>query len=68
VHEIESEMEPKEEEPEVPLGQFFAIPTASYLRKVVIKRGEDGKQNSANDDVVEVGNDEIGITQLPVER
>ena len=68
VHEVEGEMEADEEQPEVPLAQLLAQHAAGDLRVPVVERGKEHEENGADQDVVEMGDDEIGVAELPVER
>src|SRR6185436_17092496 len=38
------------------------------LREPIVNRGEYHENNRANNDVMKMSNDKIGISQLPVER
>ena len=67
VHEVEGEMEADDEEPEVPLAELLREHAAGHLRIPVIEGGKDHEENGADQHVVEVRDDEIGVAELPVE-
>ena len=67
VHEVEGEMEADQEEPEVPLAQRLAQHAAGHLGIPVVEGGEDREEDGADQHVVEVRDDEIGVAELPVE-
>ena len=41
---------------------------AGHLREPVVDPGEDREHGAAHQHVVEVGDDEVGVVQLPVDR
>src|SRR6266446_137892 len=68
VHEIEGEMEADDEEPEMHLRQRLVVHLSRDFREPVIEAAEERKDDGADDDVVEMGDDEIRTAQLPIER
>ena len=68
VHEIEREMETDQEKPKVPLAQRLVHHAAGHLGKPIVEGGEDGEENRAHQDIVEVRDHEIRSAELPVER
>ena len=68
MHEIEGEMETDEEEPEMEFAKFFVVEAAAHFREPVVEGTEDGEEDGANDDVVEMSDDEIRGAELPIKR
>ena len=68
MHEIEREMEADQEKPKMPLAQRLIHHAAGHLGKPIIEGGENGEENCAHQDIVEVRDHEIRAAQLPVER
>src|ERR1700688_3135958 len=54
VHEIERQVEPDEEQPEVELTQSLVAHLSRHLRKPVIESTEDREQNPAHDHVMKM--------------
>ncbi len=67
MHRVERQMESNEEQPEVPFAEGFIQHPACRLGKPVIDGGKDHENDCTDDDVMEMGNDEVGICELPVE-
>src|ERR1700756_3425129 len=61
-------MEPDHEQPEMELAQAFIQHSSGDFGVPVIKRTEEGKQNSADDHIMKVGDDKVGAAELPIER
>jgi len=68
VHEIEREVEPDDEQPEVNPREPLAVHPAGNLREPVVEGSKDGEQDAADDDVMEMRDHEIRVTELPIER
>jgi hypothetical protein len=64
----EREIEPDHHEPEGDHAQAFVEHAAAHLGEPVEPAGEQGEDRSPEQHVVEVGDDEIGVGQLPVDR
>ena len=67
VHEVECQVEPDQEKPEVPLAERFVQHSSGDFWVPVIERGEEGKQNPADECVMKVRDDEIRQAKLPIE-
>ena len=67
MHEVEGEMEADEEEPEVPLAERLAHHAAGDLGVPVVEGAEEREDDRADQHVVEVSDDEVGVAELPVE-
>src|ERR1700730_12867473 len=65
VHEIECQMEPDEEEPEVQFAERLVVHFSGHLRKPIIEGAKSRKKNGAYDDVMKMGNYEVGIAEMP---
>ena len=68
VHREEGHVEADEEQPEGDLAQRLAHHPAGHLGEPVGERAEQREDRAADQHVVEVGDDEIGVVDLPVER
>src|SRR5262249_18635260 len=64
---IKRQMEPDQEQPEVPESKARVEQTANGFRVPIVKAGEDAKKECTDERVVKVGNDKVGVRQLPVE-
>ncbi len=64
----EREVEPDEEQPEVPLAQPLVQHPAGHLGEPVVERGEHGEDETTDQDEVKVRDHEVGLGELPVER
>ena len=60
-------MEADEEEPERDLAEPLRQHPAAHLREPVVERGHHREGRAAERRVVEVGDDEVGVGQLPVD-
>ena len=67
VHEIEGEMKAEEEEPEVEFSEPFVVKVTAHFGKPIVKSTKEGEEDAANDDVVEMSDDKVGVPKLPVE-
>ena len=67
MHKVKREMEADEEDPEVPFAEFLIEHAAGYLRVPVVEGGENHEEDGADQDVVEVRDQEVGAAELPVE-
>src|SRR6266498_3507867 len=66
VHEIKSEMEADQKQPEMPLAQSLVQHPSRHLGIPVIEGSEEREENSTHDYIVEVSHDEVRKTELPV--
>src|SRR5699024_8786063 len=64
----EDEVEAGYQEPEGPLAERFAHHASRHLRQPVVGRADEGEQRSATHHVMEVGNDEVRVVHLLVNR
>src|SRR5580658_2867164 len=60
-------MKADDEEPEMPLAKHLRQHAPSDLRIPIVEGRKHGKQNSANNNVVEMGHHKIRVGQLPIE-
>ena len=67
VHREEGEIEADDDQPERPFTEALAHHPAGHLRKPVIDGAQQRKDRAADQHVVEVSDDEIGIVHLGVE-
>src|SRR5262249_39297905 len=68
VQRVEREVEADDEQPEMPAAERLVEHPAGGLGEPVIDAGEQREQQPAEQDVVKVRDDEVGVAQLPVER
>src|SRR4029079_14800982 len=68
VHGKERQVGTDEHQPEVELAHLLAKHAAGELREPVIKRAEDRKDRTADQDVVEMRDHEVSVVNLKVER
>ena len=68
VHREEAEVEADEHRPEIPAAQALVQQPAGHFGKPVIDRADHRKDVDADQHVVDVRDDEIGVGQLPVDR
>src|SRR5882672_9416530 len=66
VHQIESEMESDQEEPEMEFAKAFVQHSSGDFWVPVIKCPEEGEQNSAHDHIMKMRDDKVGTAELPV--
>src|SRR5258708_4236868 len=67
MHEIEGQMEPDEEEPEVQLAERLVVHSSGRLWEPVVEGRENIEENAADDDVVKVRDHEVRVSKLPIE-
>src|SRR5262249_18678745 len=67
-HEVESEVEPDQEQPEMPFAEGLVEHPPGYFRIPIIESAEEGENDSTHDHVVEMRYHKIGAGELPVER
>src|ERR1700754_1760449 len=67
MHRVEGDMEPDDEQPEMPKSQPAIEQTAHGFRIPVVDAGEYAKEESTDECVVKVRDDEVGIRELPVQ-
>ena len=63
----EGDVEADEEQPEVHLGQAFPELPAHELREPVVDAAEQAEGGRAEQHVVHVGDDEVGVVDVEVE-
>ncbi len=68
VHRAEGQVEADEREPEVDLPEALVQEVAEDLRPPEVEAAQEPEQRAAEDDVVEVGDDVIGVGLLGVRR
>src|SRR5207245_10163096 len=68
VHEIKGQMKSDEEEPEVQFTERLVVHLSGHLRKPIIEGAKSREKNAADDDVMKVGDDRVGIPKVPGER
>jgi len=66
VHGEEGEVHGDEVEPEVHFAEFFVHHASEHLGEVIVDAGEDPHDGTAEEDVVEVGDDEVAVGLLHV--
>ena len=64
----EGDVEAHEQDPELPFPESLVEQTAEHLRPPVEEAGEDREHHAAEERVVEVGDDEVAVVHLPVDR
>ncbi len=67
MHEVEGEMKADDEEPEVPFAELLAHHAAGDFGIPVVEGGEERKEDCADQNIVEVCHDKVGVAELPVE-
>src|SRR5258708_10619351 len=67
VHEIEGQMEPYDEKPKVQSAERLVVHSSRHLREPIIECSEQCEENAAHYDIVKVRDDEIRISELPIE-
>ena len=60
--------EADEDHPELQLAEAVVEEAAGHLGEPVVEAGEDGEERAAEEHVVQVADDEVGVVRLPVER
>ena len=68
VHREEADVEADEHDPERPLAEPLAHEPAGELREPVVDAADDREDVDADQHVVQVGDDEVGVGELPVDR
>ena len=68
VHREEEQVRPDEDDPEADLPGQLVVELPGDLREPVVHAAEDREDGRAEDDVVEVGDDEVRVRHLLVER
>src|SRR3954470_18664421 len=64
----EGRVEPDEGQPEVELADLLVHHPAAHLREPEVQTGVRGEDDRAEDDVVEVRDDEVAVVHVPVQR
>src|SRR5262249_13098985 len=64
----EGDVEADEQQPELPLAEGLPEFPAEHLRPPVEESREDREHHTAEERVVEVGDDEVAVVHLPVDR
>ncbi len=68
MHKVEGYVETDHEQPEMPFAQALVEHLARHLGEPVIETSEEAEDDRSHQDVVEMGDDEIGVVQLPIPR
>src|SRR6185369_9877459 len=68
MHRVESQMEADREKPKMPEPQFAVQQPAESLRIPVVEACEERVEETANQNVMKVSDDEVRIRELPIER
>ena len=68
VHRKEGDVEADEHQPERPAAEPLRQRAAAEGRRPVVERGEQRKHHAADQHVVQMRDDEVGVVRLPVER
>ena len=68
MHGEEGEVHADEHEPEVPFAERFTQALSGELGPPVIDAGEESEHGAAEEDIVEVRDDEIGVLLLCIGR
>ena len=68
VHRAEGQVEEDERHPEVQLAERLVVHPAGHLREPVVDPGEDREHRAAEQHVVDVGDDEVRVRHVDVER
>ena len=68
MHREEQQIRPDEDEPERDLTRALEVHAPRELREPVVHAAEDREDGRTEDDVVEVGDDEVAVRHLLVER
>ena len=63
----EREVEADEHQPEMDLPEPLVEQPAEHLRPPVVDAAEDGEDGAAEEDIVEMRNDVVGVVHLPVD-
>ena len=66
MHREEGEVHGDEHQPEMDQPELFIQHPAEDLREIVIDAGEDSHDRAAEQHVVEVGDDEVGVGLLQI--
>jgi hypothetical protein len=68
VHREEGQVHANQDEPEAELAEPLVEHLPEHLRPPVAERREDPEERAAEEHVVQVGDDEVRVRRLPVER
>jgi hypothetical protein len=68
VHGEERHVHANEQQPEVPSPEALVEHLSGELRPPVVDPGEDGERDTADEHIVEVAHNEVGVVRLHVER
>ena len=68
MHREEGDVESDESRPEVPARQALAQHDAEDFRSPIVDAAEQGKDRAADEHVMEMRDDEIGVMNLRVDR
>src|SRR5579862_2922179 len=68
MHRVKRDVEPDDEQPEMPLAKRLVHQSSGRFWIPVVERGEDAEYNRANQHVVEVSDNEVRIMKLPIPR
>src|SRR6185503_1021676 len=68
MHRVERQMEADREKPEMPEPEFAVKQPAESFRVPVVEAREERVEETANQNVMKVRDDEVRIRELPIER
>src|SRR5258708_27865336 len=68
MHRVERQVEADREKPEMPESQFLVQQSTERFWIPVIEAGEERVEQTANQNVMKVRDDEVRICELPIER
>src|ERR1700760_2172902 len=68
MHREETDLEAGEHERKAPAAEALVEHPTGHLREPVVKRGEDWKEICADEHVMQMRDDKVGVVHLPIER
>src|SRR5260370_6347967 len=68
MHKVKRQMEANEKQPEMQFSERLVVHAPGYFRIPVIESSEQAEQNSAHNHIMKVSDNEVRISQLPIER
>jgi hypothetical protein len=68
MHEIERKVETNQEKPKVQFAERFVVHSSAHFGEPIIEGAKERKEDSSDNDVVEMRNHKVRVAQLPVER
>src|SRR5215204_2842341 len=67
MHREKRKIETGKHQPKVQLAKAFAKHSASKLWRPIVKRTEEGKHRTTDQDIVKMSNDEVGVVNLQID-